>query len=164
MVLARRTKLRVSKNFWGEYRFVFVEYLCNCSLKIKTKNIKNYSSILAIINHLNWLDDSPPLIAANILLPGYGFIHQDSPTNAGDVATYINNLIQYELINDLQLNIEGCKDIWIKLCESNVIVSTLYGHPKSNIDDFITALNTTYKKISNKIFYTLGYLNIDTSC
>ena len=43
------------------YLFVFVEYLCNRSLKIKTKIIKNYSSILAIINHSNWLDDSPPL-------------------------------------------------------------------------------------------------------
>ena len=43
------------------YLFVFAEYLCNCSLKITTKNFKNYSSILAIINHRNWLDDSPPL-------------------------------------------------------------------------------------------------------
>ena len=40
---------------------MFVEYLCNRSPKIKTKNIKNYSSILAIVNHWNWLDDSPPL-------------------------------------------------------------------------------------------------------
>ena len=39
---------------------MFVEYLCNRSHKIKTKNIKNYSSILAIVNHWNWLDDSPP--------------------------------------------------------------------------------------------------------
>ena len=45
--------------YW--YLFAFVEYFCNRSLKIKTKNIKNYSSILAIINHRNWLDDSPPL-------------------------------------------------------------------------------------------------------
>ena len=49
------------KTFFGGYLFVFVEYLCNRSLKIKTKNIKNYSSILAIVNHRNWLDDSPPL-------------------------------------------------------------------------------------------------------
>ena len=40
---------------------MFVEYLCNCSPKIKTKIIKNYSSILAIANHRNWLDDSLPL-------------------------------------------------------------------------------------------------------
>ena len=45
----------------GGHLFVFVEYLCKRSPKIKTKNIKNYSSILAIVNHRNWLDDSPPL-------------------------------------------------------------------------------------------------------
>ena len=50
------------KLFWGGYLFVSVQYLCNCSPKIKTKNTKNYSSILAIIlNHQNWLDDSTPL-------------------------------------------------------------------------------------------------------
>ena len=51
MVLAGRTKLTVSKNFFGGHLFVFAEYLCNRSPKIKTKNIKNYSSILAIVNH-----------------------------------------------------------------------------------------------------------------
>ena len=61
VVLAGRSKLRVSQNFFRGYLFVFVEYLCNCSLKINTKNIKNYRSILAIVNHRNWLDDSPPL-------------------------------------------------------------------------------------------------------
>ena len=49
------------KTFFGGYVFAFVEYLCNCSLKINTKNIKNYRSILAIINHCNTLDDSQPL-------------------------------------------------------------------------------------------------------
>ena len=43
------------KNFFGTHLFVFVEYLCNRSLKFKTKNIKNYSSILAIANHRKWL-------------------------------------------------------------------------------------------------------------
>ena len=62
-----KTKLRVSKNFFGGYLFVFVEYLCKRSPKIKTKNTKNYSSILAIVNHWNWLDNSPPLTP--------GFLH-----------------------------------------------------------------------------------------
>ena len=53
------------KLFSGGYLFVFVEYLCKRSSKIKTKNIKNYSSILAIVNHRNWLDDSPPLNLLN---------------------------------------------------------------------------------------------------
>ena len=50
------------KTFFGGYLFAVVEYLCNRSSKIKTKRMKNYSSILAILNHRNWLDDSPPLI------------------------------------------------------------------------------------------------------
>ena len=49
------------KLFSGGHLFVFVEYVCKRSPKIKTKNIKNYSSILAIVSHRNWLDDSPPL-------------------------------------------------------------------------------------------------------
>ena len=49
------------KTFFGGHLFVFVEYLCNRSPKIKTKNIKNYSSILTIVNYRKWLDDSPPL-------------------------------------------------------------------------------------------------------
>ena len=62
MVLAGRTKLKsFQKLFVGGYLFVFVEYLCKRSPKIETKNIKNYSSILAIVNHRNRLDDLPPL-------------------------------------------------------------------------------------------------------
>ena len=49
------------KLFVGGYLFVFVEYRCNRSPKIETKNTKNYSPILTIVNHRNWLDDSPPL-------------------------------------------------------------------------------------------------------
>ena len=40
---------------------MFAEYLCNRNPQIKTKNIKHYGSILAVVNHRNWLDDSPPL-------------------------------------------------------------------------------------------------------
>ena len=56
------------KTFFGWYLFVFVEYLCNRSPKIKANNIKHYSSILAIVNHRNWLDDSLPLTYGT--LPG----------------------------------------------------------------------------------------------
>ena len=55
------------KLFVGGYLFVFVEYLGNCRPKIQTKTIINYSSILAIVNRLNWMDDSPPLIFVILL-------------------------------------------------------------------------------------------------
>ena len=53
------------KTFFGGYLFVFVEYFCDRSPKIKTKIIKNCSSILTIVNHRNWLDDSQPLMLIN---------------------------------------------------------------------------------------------------
>ena len=61
VVLAGRTILKSFQKLFAGISFAFVEYLCNRSPKIKTKNIKNYSSILAIINHHNWLDNSLPL-------------------------------------------------------------------------------------------------------
>ena len=57
-----KTYKSFQKLFSGGYLFVFADYLCNRSPKIKTKTIKNQSLILAILNHRNWLDDSPPLI------------------------------------------------------------------------------------------------------
>ena len=33
----------------------FVEHLCNCSPKMRTKEFKNYISILTIANYRNWL-------------------------------------------------------------------------------------------------------------
>ena len=63
MVLAGRTKLRVSKKFLrGDIFLYLLNILANAALKSKRKISKNYSSVLATINHWNWLDDSPPLI------------------------------------------------------------------------------------------------------
>jgi len=45
-------------------------------------------------------------------------------------------LIKYEQKEDLQLNIEGREDLWIKLLDSNLVVSVTYRHPKSNPDVF----------------------------
>ena len=41
------------------YLFVFVKYLCNCSLKRRIKNFKKHISILAIVNYRK-MDASPP--------------------------------------------------------------------------------------------------------
>ena len=61
VVLAGRTKLRVSKNFFRGISFCICWISLQPQPQNQTKNIKNYSSILDIVSHLNWLDDSPPL-------------------------------------------------------------------------------------------------------
>ena len=84
------------------------------------QNHNNFESLQELLQNFNCLPDilciaetglKRDLITADILQPGYDFIHQDSPTNAGGVGIYINNLIQYEQINDLRFNIEGCEHI-----------------------------------------------------
>ena len=62
VVLAGRTKLRVSKNFFRRISFCISWISLQLySPKIKTKNLKNYSLVLTIVNYRNWLDNSPPL-------------------------------------------------------------------------------------------------------
>ena len=39
-----------------------IEYLCNRIPKMRTKNLKNSISILAVVNNQNRLDASPPLM------------------------------------------------------------------------------------------------------
>ena len=69
-----------------------------------------------------------PLI--NINIPGYSFIHTDSLTNAGGVAMYISTAIQHSILTDVQMDTDGCENIWIKIKDSNVIIRTIYRHPK----------------------------------
>ena len=65
------------KHFFGGYLFVFVEYLCNRSFKIKTKTIKSYVSILTIVNHRNWQDDSHSLTA--VYVPSFEILLEFGP-------------------------------------------------------------------------------------
>ena len=74
-------------------------------------------------------------------------------TTAGGVAMYISDALQFSVLNNLQLTVNECKNIWIKLHDSNLIISTIYRHPKNDARVFIDALNTNLEKVkSNKVF------------
>ena len=61
LIQARRTNSGFSKTILGGYLFVFVNYRCNRSPEMRTKQLKNYISILTSVNYRNWLDASPSL-------------------------------------------------------------------------------------------------------
>ena len=97
----------------------------------------------------------------NIDISGYTFVHIDSPTTAGGVAMYISNALQFSVLNNLQLTVNECENIWIKLHDSNLIISTIYRHPKNDALVFIDALNTNLEKVrSNKVFL-VGDFNLN---
>ena len=60
-----------------------------------------------------------------------------SDTTAGGVAMYISNALQFSVITNLQLTVNECENIWIKLHDSNVIISNIYRHPKNDAQVFI---------------------------
>ena len=46
-----------------------------------------------------------------------------------------------------------CENIWIKLQASNIIISTIYRHPKNDAQVFVDALNTNLEKVRrDKVF------------
>ena len=49
------------KKFLKVYTFAFPDYLGSRSPQIRTKNFKNYTSILTIVNLRNRLNASPPV-------------------------------------------------------------------------------------------------------
>ena len=83
----------------------------------------------------------------NIDVSGYTFVHIDSPTTAGGVAMYISSALQFSVITNLQLIVNECENIWMKLHDSNIIITTIYRHPKNDAQVFIDALNTNLEKL-----------------
>ena len=131
---------------------------------------KNFDNLLEFMNMLIVLPDiiclsetrlkSDPVLNVNI--PGYTFIHKPSNTNAGGVAMYINNQLQFEILHDCQLALQnGCEDLWIKLSKSKFIIGVTYRHPNCPLNNFLDALDNTIYKIHKKNFYIVGDINLD---
>ena len=57
-----REQTQVPKKILEGYLFAFVKYHYSRIPKMRAKYFKNYVSILVIVKHQNWLDDSPHLI------------------------------------------------------------------------------------------------------
>jgi len=51
----------------------------------------------------------------NISIPNYNFVYVDSATKAEGVVMYISSKYKFSLDHELELNLNGCEDIWIHL-------------------------------------------------
>ena len=60
------------------------------------------------------------------------------------------------------MDTDGYENIWIKIKDSNVIIGTIYRHPKNDLRKFITELNTSLEKIeNNNTVHLIGDFNIN---
>ena len=108
-----------------------------------------------------------------VSITGYKFVHSDSVTNAGGVAIYVSSKFQFTQAHDLNLKVNGCEDLWLKVClgnnaEKKIIIGPVFRHSNASttsIEDFSQALGYAMNKITMRkdVFYLLGDLNIDIS-
>ena len=89
-----------------------------------------------------------------VILDGYEFIDHNSRSKAGGVAMYIAENLDFEIVDKYSINLDGCKNLWIKLrinnCET-FIVCVICTHPKSNVESFIDKLELSLEKISRDV-------------
>ena len=130
------------------------------TVHINTRSLlKNHDKIKEFLSELNVL---PEIISisetklnsrstSNVNIAQYDFLHNNSPSKAGDVGLYVKNNVKYSLSNDLNLHLSNCEDTWIEICSKSksIILSTIYRHPTSNITEFHKKLGDTLIILEN---------------
>ena len=99
-------------------------------------------------------------------LARYNIATKNSKTNAGGVAMYVYETLEYEVIQNYSINDPNCEDLWVKLRFKNsetLLVCVICRRPKTNINDFFDKLNNSLIKIAadNLNCVILGDVNID---
>ena len=77
--------------------------------------------------------------SANLNIPGYAFVNINSKTQAGGVAMYVSNDLEFSRRSDLDISGDGMESCWIELArtaQNNVVVGCVYRHPKGNREFF----------------------------
>ena len=115
------------------------------------------------------IDDDSYLVK----LEGYEFVFCDSPTEAGGVGIYVKKNLQYNVRDDLKLEVENCEDKWVEIIvdSSNrhgkgtetLIVGLVNRHPGNNYKLFQEKLSQTIYSLNHKNtnFMILGDVNIN---
>ena len=99
-------------------------------------------------------------------LPGYNFVSKDSNSKCGGVALFIKEEYNYSLLNNYNLHVNNCEDIWVNLeigKTQNIIIGNIYRHPGYKFDKFEENLINTLHLLlnNNKKFIFGGDLNIN---
>ena len=83
----------------------------------------------------------------NIELPDYKFVHIDLPTFGGGNTVYISRELRFAIVSNLSLDIDGCENIWFKLCNANLLLGVIYRHLRSSVKLFTDQLNTRLEQL-----------------
>ena len=136
----------------------------------------NYDSFVHMLSELHF---SFPLIGlsetkfvkdkenlSNVNIAGYDFISEPSLSNAGGVAFYVKNNLNYIINSEYTTSSPDFEALWLEILgegKRNLLCGVLYRHPNSNLEKFLDYINLTAEKIiqENKLCLMMGDFNID---
>ena len=85
----------------------------------------------------------------NVNIPGYTFLHKPTSTKAGGVGAYVSNNPKFSENETLNLNIEGCQNLWLEVelqrQRPKHIFTVVYRHPCNNKPHFLKAWMKSFK-------------------
>ena len=142
------------------------------TINIRSLN-KNFHRIKQLLTKLNFnpsiicvcetcVTETKPFLYS---LKNYTFINSASDKQIGGAGMFINNNLNFNKIEDYNIKLQNCEDIWIslKLQHKTIIITTIYRHPSYNFKDFQEKLlnNIQILNNQNKMFILSGDININ---
>lgn len=145
------------------------------AINIRSLN-KNFQKLQLLLNDLKfeptlilvsetWVNENKPFI---FNLKNYNFINQPSENIGGGAGIFIKKDINYSIINNYNLNLTKCEDIWINVqisTNKNIIISSIYRHPHHDIKQFQEILFNKFLTLnkSKQMFLLGGDININVA-
>ena len=118
--------------------------LINCNIRSLSANFDKLSNMLSELyfpfsliglTEIKQKIDQPPI--SNTDLCGYQFLSQPSLSNAGGVAFYINNNLNFNIRPEFTTTADDFEALWIEVhnnCHSNLLCGIIYRHPNGDLE------------------------------
>ena len=115
------------------------------------------------------LKDDPFLVQ----LTGYRFESHHSQTDAGGVGIYIRDSLQYNIREDLAIDLEHCEEKWVEIivdtskkqvkAAKSIVIGIIYRHKENNTKSFQEKLSRNIYNLNqaNSSVLILGDININ---
>ena len=131
-------------------------FTLHVNIRSLQKNVDDFYHLLTELNtlpNLICLSETRLKNTSNLRLVNlarYNIVTKNSKTNAGEIAMYVSETLEFEVIQNCSINDPNCEDLWIKLRFKNsetLLVCGICRHPKANIYDFFDKLNNSLIKV-----------------
>ena len=147
--------------------------LINCNIRSLSANYDKLSNMLSELyfplsliglSEIKQKIDQTPI--SNSDLCGYQYLSQPSLSNAGGVAFYIKNNLNFNIRPEFTITADDFEALWIQVhnnCHSSLLCGIIYRHPNGDLERFIEYVSSTADRINqeNKTCIIMGDFNID---